>query len=265
MEDLRSVFAGRFDKERLKVICLDCGEHTYREYTDDDGTVMILPRACACRRERAAEIARQKRIEELAVIRDRCLPSEYAKRCRFETSEETKLLLSLKRYVDAWERGAKDQVGLLLWGDVDTGKSHAAYCIANALIEKDVSVYATQISTLADSQFLDAYNATRIMDRVKGCDLLILDDLGTERETEFMTQKAFDFVNARVETGKPMIITTNLSPDVMANALDVNKKRLYSRIIGATTALEVRGKSRRAEKSRRGAEELFAIINEGGR
>lgn len=252
------------DESKLDICCEVCGEPMYQAFDMEmNGTMqrMITPRQCECKRVQHEALKEQQRRADIEIARGRMLPNAAARQCRFDTSDDTERLRMMRRYVDRWE-DVKDETGLMLWGGVGTGKTHAAYCIANALIDKGISVHVTRISTLADSIFDDKFGQQHAMDRVKNCALLILDDIGTERETSFMHQKAFEFVDARIETGKPLIVTTNLSPQMMDQTTDLDKKRLFDRIRGATAPIEFKGDSRRAVKARQNVAKLRDILSE---
>ena len=62
-------------------------------------------------------------------------------------------------------------------------------------------------------------------------DLLILDDLGAERNTSFGKERVFDVVDKRLLTGKPMIVTTNIPLSVMKQATDLDDRRIFDRIL----------------------------------
>lgn len=243
--------------------CRVCDEPIWQTFDVNFGGELrsvATPRMCACQRAWQEKKKNQERLADIEIARDRSLPTAAARQSRFETSQDTDRLRLLKRYADRWDE-VKNESGLMLWGGVGTGKTHAAYCIANALIDKGVSVHVTRISTLADSIFDDKFGQQHAMDKVRGCALLILDDVGAERETSFMCEKAFQFVDERIETGKPLIVTTNLSPQMMDATTDIDKKRLYDRIRGATAPIEFKGQSRRAMKAQDNISRLRDILN----
>ena len=62
-------------------------------------------------------------------------------------------------------------------------------------------------------------------------DLLILDDLGAERNTSFGKERVFDVVDKRLLTSKPMIVTTNIPLSVIKQAVDLDDRRIYDRIL----------------------------------
>ncbi len=117
-------------------------------------------------------------------------------------------------YVAHWEEMKAKSLGLLLWGDVGTGKSFFAGCIANALVDKGVPVLMTNFSRILNtltgmysddrSQFIDSFNKYS---------LLIIDDLGIERSSEFALEQVFNVIDSRYRSKKPLIVTTNLTLD----------------------------------------------------
>ena len=96
----------------------------------------------------------------------------------------TPQLVKARRYSENWDAFRQDGTGLLLFGNVGTGKSYAAGCIANALIEKTVSVLFVGLADVVNRMQgnfgadRDAYLKTLMRP-----ELLILDDLGEERNT----------------------------------------------------------------------------------
>lgn len=256
------------DEEKLKIVCDVCGEPKYQSFDVEFGGEMrrvITPRQCECARLRAAQYQEQARRNDVEIARSRTFQNANAMQCRFETSQENVNLRTIRRYADKWEDVVQSGgAGLLLWGGVGTGKTHASYCLANALIDKGVSVFITTIPALADSVFDDKFGKAHMMNRVRGCGLLILDDIGTERDTAFMSEKAFEFIDERIKTGKPIVVTTNISPADMDAADDINKKRIFDRVRGATVSIEFKGVSKRAEKAAQNAARLREILNGAG-
>ncbi len=74
-------------------------------------------------------------------------------------------------------------------------------------------------------------NRDRYMKSLMCPGLLILDDLGAERNTSFGKERVFDVVDKRLLTGKPMIVTTNIPLSVMKQAADLDDRRIFVRIL----------------------------------
>ena len=137
-----------------------------------------------------------------------------------------------KQYVENWDSFKRDEIGLLLFGDVSTGKTYADGCIANALIDKEVSVLMVGVSDMVN-RMQGNFGADRdsYMTSLMRPKLLILDDLGAERNTSFGKERVFDVINRRRLTGKPMIITTNIPIVTMQKAASLDERRIFDRIL----------------------------------
>ena len=152
---------------------------------------------------------------------------------RFESATVmTPQLAKARGYVQNWDEFKKAGIGLIMFGDVGTGKSYAAGCIANALIDRLESVLYVRMSDVVN-RMQGNFGADRdhYMKSLMCPDLLILDDLGAERNTSFSKECVFDVVDKRLLTGKPMIITTNIPISIMRKATDLDDRRIYDRIL----------------------------------
>ena len=135
-------------------------------------------------------------------------------------------------YVAHWEEMKSKSLGLLLWGDVGTGKSFFAGCIANALLDKGIPVLMTNFSRILNTltgmysddrnQFIDSFNKYS---------LLIIDDLGIERSSEFALEQVFNVIDSRYRSKKPLIVTTNLTLDELKHPKDLARARIYDRVL----------------------------------
>lgn len=153
----------------------------------------------------------------------------------------------IRRYIDNFNTALNENVGLSLWGDVGTGKTFYAAVIANALIEKGYRVKMTSVSRIVNSLgevFGEERN--RYIDAMNRCDLLILDDFGVERTSEYVLEIVYAVVDGRYKAGKPMIVTTNLTKDEMASEeSELRLRRVYDRIGEMCVPVLVKGTSRR--------------------
>ena len=126
----------------------------------------------------------------------------------------------------------QDSTGLLLWGNVGTGKSFIAGCIANALLNKGVPVIMTNFARLLN-KLTDMYAGDRntYIDSFNRYQLMIIDDLGIERNSEFAREQVFSVIDSRYRSQLPMIVTTNLTVDELMNPADLARGRIYSRVL----------------------------------
>ena len=154
-----------------------------------------------------------------------------------------------QRYVNHWPEMREKNVGLLLWGGVGTGKSYMAGCIANALMEQGISVMMTNFSRILNE--LTKYHADKneIIAGLVSYPLLVIDDLGIERNSEFALEMIYNVVDRRYCTRKPLIVTTNLSyQDMTRKDLDIEHQRIYSRLMEMCFPVIYQGKDQRQKE-----------------
>ncbi len=151
-----------------------------------------------------------------------------------------------KNFVDTF--GVKKN-NLFLYGDTGVGKTFLSHCIAKELIERSFSViYFSAFSlfdTLAKSRFEKEIDAKSMNEYIMDCDLLIVDDLGTELTNSFITSEFFNFINERISYNKSTIISTNLTLDALR---DMYEERTFSRITSNYTILKLTGEDIRLKK-----------------
>ena len=145
-----------------------------------------------------------------------------------------------QQYVQHWEEFLASSTGLLLWGNVGTGKSYIAGCIANALLDKGVPVIMTNFARLLN-KLTDMYSGDRnaYIDSFKKFPLMIIDDLGMERDSEFAREQVFSVIDNRYRSQLPMIVTTNLSLEELKDTTDLSRTRIYGRVMERCLPLRV--------------------------
>ena len=166
-----------------------------------------------------------------------------------------------RRYVGNFAEFQKNGQGLLFWGNVGTGKTFLAGCIANALMEKNIPVLMTSFPKLLNAlgglysgeknEYLKSLNQYR---------LLIIDDLGVERDTPYVLETVYLVIDERYKSGKPFIITTNLSLEELRNPADLEHGRIYDRIMERCVPVAFSGKNYRTDKGRKNMENAAGIL-----
>lgn len=107
----------------------------------------------------------------------------------------------MRRYAEKWDSVSANNIGLLLWGDVGTGKTYAAACIANHLIlEHRSKVKMTNFAAILNDLMNGKVVKNEYIDSLCKYDLLIIDDLGIERNTSFATEQVFNVIDKRYQT-----------------------------------------------------------------
>ena len=137
-----------------------------------------------------------------------------------------KVFNNLKNYSEKLLKGIEKK-GLILVGNNGVGKTHLACSIANKLIENGIPViYGTLINLLAElKNSYDTDNNISEMEIIKlyeNVDLLIIDDLGKEKPSEWGLEKLFTIINSRYENNLPVIITTNYNQNSLVERLSLN-------------------------------------------
>ena len=134
-------------------------------------------------------------------------------------------------YVEHWEDMKAGNIGYLLWGSVGTGKSYLAGCIANALMEKEIPVYMTNFALILNDLAASFEGRNEYISRLCRYPLLILDDFGMERGTEYGLEQVFHVIDSRYRSRKPLIVTTNLTLSELQHPKDTAHSRIYDRVL----------------------------------
>lgn len=120
-----------------------------------------------------------------------------------------------QRYVATWEARRAGGEGLTLAGDVGTGKSLIASAIVNELVERGARCLFMTVTTL-QNKLRDFDRAADTLEEIRRADLLVLDDFGQEKASEWSASNLFDVIDARCQGLKPTILTTNLGAKALS-------------------------------------------------
>lgn len=149
---------------------------------------------------------------------------------------------------------------ILLTGHVGVGKTFLSNCIAQELLKRRKSIvyfsaqdFFNQLSSISFDSGLSPTVKRQLRDQIFRCDLLIIDDLGTELTNSFVESQLFACINERTLLRKPVIISTNLNLEQI-NAL--YKNRIYSRIAGEYKLYELPGNDIRIQKKLRSTQTM---------
>lgn len=213
--------------------------------------VYTVRRLCACGRQAREEehrrLAHQEFLDRVSRNRSVGLSDPELKKCSFDRDDgSTPELARAKAYVDAWQTMEEKALGLILWGDVGTGKTFFAGCIANALLDRGVPVLMTNFSRILNrlaSPMGEDRNA--YIESLSQYKLLIIDDLGVERNSEYALEQVFSVIDSRYRQRLPMIITTNLTLAELRGPEDMARARIYDRILERCVPIQLQGESRR--------------------
>jgi DNA replication protein DnaC len=157
-------------------------------------------------------------------------------------------------YIMNWQENREAGLGLYFCGDVGTGKTHLAVAVMNELMTRKrvPSLFVTVpefLDNLREAYMIPGRDLDEWMDTVKNADLLVLDDLGSERPTEWVRERLFVIVNHRYREALPTLFTSNIGPKDLASQLG---ERTASRIIAMCDWISLEGEDYREAIVREG-------------
>jgi DNA replication protein DnaC len=204
--------------------CPVCGEPTGR-IIKMLGKDFIVPRMCKCRREKLEKNkiiskGRERQIRLQQIFNNSLMTKEF-KQFTFENwdhslGNEKMYNLGIK-YVKSFKTKAlKENLGLLIYGNPGNGKTFFSGCIANALIKQFIPVVCVSAIGLIDrikSSFgkYGDEGVQSILNCMDNADLVIIDDMGVENNTEWSRATMYQILDSRYRKKKPLIVTSNLT------------------------------------------------------
>lgn len=263
--------------------CRKC--HTPREVieTFPDGRTLKHNRTCDCDIElhNAEELEKERirRQNHIDILRYEAFPSckgsdsdKNMRNWTFENDKGYQLLImqKAKKYVENFSEFKKKGSGILFYGTVGTGKSYIAACIANALIDREISVLMTDFATIRNTVW-NAKNKQEYYESLNRYSLLIIDDLGTQASSDYMYEIEFNVINMRINAGLPIIVTTNYNSDAIFKYKKTDEKtdekplteqenRILSRLKGRCIPIEVNGEDLRQKSNMADLADLFRLL-----
>ena len=225
------------------------------------------PAECDCQRaareEREAVEKRRRHLDTVEELKRRGFTDPTMRDWTFENDNGRNPQAGIvRRYVEHWEDMRADNIGCLFWGGVGTGKSYLAGCIANALMEKEIPVHMTNFALILNDLAASFENRNEYISRLCRYPLLILDDFGMERGTEYGLEQVFNVIDSRYRSGKPLIVTTNLTLDDLRNPEDTAHSRIYDRLLSMCVPVRFTGDNFRQETAQRKMESMKKLITD---
>ena len=248
MKNLKDFVLRENDIERNgHIYCKECGKRVDGELLDIGFTKFIPRIKCECEIKRDKENEEREILTRISSLKRDCFSSPNQHQYTFERflNEEGQSYKVAYNYAKNFEQMKEDNVGLLFYGDVGSGKTYLACSIANELIEREqVKVKIMNLSQVINQIQKSAFklDSNEIINKLSNIPLLILDDLGIERDTSYAREQVYNIINSRYLKGRPTIFTTNLSLEIIQNPnIELEYQRIYSRILEMTIPVKVTG------------------------
>lgn len=269
ISDLRPEPEDYLDDDGL-IVCGKC--HTRKECIITwPGEIGTQKMRCMCEceakawegfREKMKREELKRRIEDLR--RRGVTDAEYA-RYTFATDDGKypEATRKCKAYVEHWADMRRENIGLLLYGSVGPGKTYLGCAVANALIDRGIPALITNMPKILYALKTPWKEGGNLIDKIQSYDLVMIDDLGAERDTSTAAEQVYDIIDTRYRSGKPMIITTNLTAAEMKSPPNMAYKRVYDRILQNCKPIKLDGPSRREEIGKAKRAKFDEIIGEG--
>jgi DNA replication protein DnaC len=249
-------------------ICPHCGRELQAEFVNfppglqrkyqKNGEWYYYPCTLECEKkneQREWELAR--RDARVAALRERSGLSKRMKgytlgNFRVIASDAARARMKVDEYLENWEENREAGRGLYFCGGVGTGKTHLAVAVMNELIRKKrvPSLFVTVpelLDNLRETYNKPGRNLDEWMDAVQNADFLVLDDLGSERATEWVRERIFVIVNHRYREALPTVFTSNIGLKDLAAQLG---ERTASRVIAMCEGIQIEGDDYRQTTAR---------------
>ena len=231
----------------------------------DREIIVVVP--CKCEKEaRDNEAAAKKRLDDfdkVMALKSASIVDDKFRGASFDNckvlKDNARQIRICKRYVEKFDEMYEKNQGLLLYGNVGTGKSHLAACMSNLLMEKLVPVYATSFVKLLEENPKNV-DVPGIIANMGKAQLVLFDDLGAERNTSYALEMVYNLIDSRYRQRKPMIVTTNLSIEEMQNVQDIRFRRIYDRVLECCYPVLFDGQSFRMMEAAKRFDEIGKLL-----
>ena len=229
--------------------CKVCGEPIFYQ----EGIYDVYS-DCSCMRKERIRLKISK-YKKLSII-DRDFGSNVFEKAQTVCSKENDFIEKFKKYSERFKKALESNIGILMSGLPGTGKTFYANCIANEIQSKGYTVLSFNLSGYLRKIQEDYSNKRdfvseeeKLLHAVKEVDLLVIDDLGSEKLSDWGMEKVYNLIDERYKANKPIIITTNLDKDGLEEHLMLNgSDKLLDRIRAITTPFIFDWDSRRKRK-----------------
>lgn len=227
-----------------------------------------VPVSCRCRQNEIKQEERREEKRKLVMCIEQLQRAGISDRKYIQFTFQNDNLKNKKyseicrKYVLEWETMKNENMGILFSGTVGTGKTFLACCIANALLEQLVPVCITNFPRMLNNiGKLGNDERQGFIDNLQKYDLLVIDDLGVERDTSYSAEQIYNVIDTRIRSNRPTIITTNLSIEDMEKTNNMQYHRIYDRVLEmCPIRLIITGQSYRVQNAAKKRKKALTIL-----
>lgn len=258
---------GDYLNEKGILTCGKCHQPKRKEIVTPGGRKMVVAVYCQCEMEQKAEEEAQKKraedydkvlaLKRCSIIDDKLRDASFDT-CLVVKDNERQIRLC-RRYVEKFDELFKKNQGLLLYGNVGTGKSHIAACICNSLMDNLIPVYTTSFAKLLEEN-QKSVDTPAIISNMKKARMVLFDDLGAERNTTYALEVVYNLIDSRYRQRMPMIVTTNRTIAEMQSETDIRYKRIYDRVLEYCYPVLFDGQSFRMKEAAKRFDEMDKLL-----
>lgn len=233
------------------IYCGTCHQlKQYRIYASFLGRVLEPFVVCECEqkineqeRQRIVAYNRQRRIDFNLSQADALMLKNTFSTDKYPSSEVSRMF---RDYCYHWrDKYQPMNIGLYIFGGVGVGKTFYASCIANEIARSYGDTVKVLSITKAINDIFSTEDKSGYIDSLVAVDLLVLDDFGTERKTDYGFEQVFSIIDERYKTQKPLILTSNYDYSVLRQKVNINQQRIYDRVKDMCLPVKIEGSSMR--------------------
>jgi len=248
--------------------CNECGHARQCRIDVPLVGLRIVPCVCKCLAEKLEqEEAERRRIERMdKIMRFRrlgfCLDDEEIRNAVLDHDDGARpdITALIKGYIEHFDEMEEHGQGLLFYGPVGTGKSFYAGCIFNGVIDQCRPALMTNFSRLVNEINASWEDKQTRIDRLATYSLVVIDDLGVERDSDYMNEQITVIIDTLARAHVPIIVTSNYTPKQLTEEGNISRKRIYDRVLKSCRPVPVLGESRRKQIGKDNFEWMKRII-----
>jgi DNA replication protein DnaC len=257
------------ESDSTLMICKECGEQQQKEIVIL-GTSRVVPVLCKCKKEKREQQTKEEKAREKQdklrqlftnSLMDKKFEKETFENWDFSKGKQQMYNMGVK-YCEKFQEAKSVGLGFLFHGTPGNGKTYLSNCIANRLLNNMHPVICVSINALLE-RIRKTYSKwgqegeDTILNALSLADLLIIDDLGTEQDTEWSKSRIYNIIDNRYRNKLPLIVSTNKSIEELKK---MYHERTIDRLVEMCTPIENTSKSIRTEQAKRNTNLLREIL-----